>query len=357
MLSAMGEYVERYCSLQNHTPLTYEKYNFESNKINPSLFDKFEKTNSPFKKYNNDVISWIKGKDLKNNEEVKIPAQAAYLTYIEGLPDEKFWMTNSTGVACSPTLDGAIWRGLAECFERDAIQTMWQNQISIPKIDYLKNKELSDFYYEYIHSKGITFYLYEFKMDWDIPAVFGIAEIENGGIVAAAAVRSTWQDACKKTLVELAQSLVGYAPLLYKGDYPQYSDDYMDVKSYDDHSMLYFHPKMKKFLSFLLDTEEYTLIPETECVLDDQEFIQYMIEQANKIDKSMYWVDLTLPEIKEHGWYVVRTLIPGLADIEPGYKYQFINERVLEIPQKLIELGKRKPEHFNGKPITPHPFP
>ncbi|EGQ2871441.1 hypothetical protein E6A68_11170, partial [Staphylococcus pseudintermedius] len=207
-------------------------------------------------------------------------------------------------------------------------------------------------------SENIQFKLYKMDMDWDVPAVFGVAILPNKGCVVAASVRPTWIEACKKTLLELAQSIVGYAAIIFKVDENIEVHSYDEVKEYQDHSLLYFNDRMSQHLSFLDGHQHIFRIPENEIQPDDDEAVALFIEKIKSIDKQVYFVDVTSEEIKHTDWKVGKTIIPGMLDIEPHFIKHLESSRLNEVDRNLIKMKKRQPNELkNSQPIVPHPFP
>ncbi|MDC7772472.1 YcaO-like family protein [Priestia megaterium] len=352
-MSAVGEYVERYCALHPRRNLLEATAETSPKQVDPKIFSQYINEDIDFR---NSSIGWTNGMDLLTSEEVLVPAEVFYLTYTRQ-NKKRIWVSNSTGAACGTDLKTVMWKGLAEAFERDAIQFTWRNQLSLPKIDFLKNKNVEKFYNKYIHSDGIKITLFKFIMDWDVPAVFGIAEFENGATVVAAAVRDNWEDACIKTLLELAQSIVGYTSIIFNEEFVEFSEDFSDVKTYEDHSLLYFNKKMKKHLSFLLEGKEIIEIPEKSNNLSDDQIYTWFVNEVRKINKKAYFVNLTSPEIDNFNWIVGRVIVPGFLDIEPNFIKDMKSQRINSLKDHLLETGKRSLKHFHGKPTAPHPFP
>ncbi len=147
----------------------------------------------------------VEGKDIIEDKSIMLPADAIYLTYRSDDNSSKGkWITTSTGAACGQNLAQTCWKGIAEILERDSFQYHWRRQLTCQEIDLSSNKELQDYYLQYIDSENIKIKLYKFDMDWQVPSVFGVAEFENGGCVVAASVRMTWIEACKKNAIRIS---------------------------------------------------------------------------------------------------------------------------------------------------------
>ncbi len=353
-LAATGEYVERYCCLHpEKNKIKKAIYNNTLEFVNPNIFNQYANSKYDF---NNINLSWIEGINLITKDKCNLPAEAVFLSFADN-KEKRIWITNSTGAACGDNYNQVIWKGLAEAFERDAVQFAWRTGFKLRKINYEKNLKINEFFNKYIKSEGIKFNLFELKMDWNIPAVFGIAEFDNGATVTAASVRSSWTEACKKTLIELSQSIIGYASLIYSNDRISYNNEFSNIKNYEDHSILYFNKEMKKNLDFLLKSDEYFYIPSNDEEKSDKEMINIMLTELIRLKKSAYFVDMTLSDIDEYGWKVGRVIIPEFLDIEPGFIKEMKNNRINEVKNYIIKLGLRKESDFVGEPKVPHPFP
>ncbi|NCJ14293.1 YcaO-like family protein [Staphylococcus pseudintermedius] len=344
--SAVGEYIERYSCLHPHRVMKVSKGVV---KINPQTINASASANV-------DDYQWIHGYDLIQKRTVALPVDAVYLTYRSN--KKQSWMTTATGAACGTNLKACFWKGIAEIFERDAFQYIWRRQIACEQIRIHDNRELRSYFNRYIKSENIQFKLYKMDMDWDVPAVFGVAILPNKGCVVAASVRPTWIEACKKTLLELAQSIVGYAAIIFKVDENIEVHSYDEVKEYQDHSLLYFNDHMSQHLSFLDGHQHIFRIPENEIQPDDDEAVALFIEKTKSIDKQVYFVDVTSEEIKHTDWKVGKTIIPGMLDIEPHFIKHLESSRLNEVDRNLIKMKKRQPNELkNSQPIVPHPFP
>ncbi len=64
-------------------------------------------------------VAWVKGQDLIENEEVWVPASAAFHPY-SSPKDLALFRTNTNGLASGNTMEEAVVHGLCELIERDA---------------------------------------------------------------------------------------------------------------------------------------------------------------------------------------------------------------------------------------------
>lgn len=344
--SAVGEYIERYSCLHPNNISTIKE---SIRKINPKIIN--ETASDNINDYN-----WIEAQDMIEKSPIALPLDSVYLTYRSN--GNQQWITTATGAACGNNLNECFWKGVAEIFERDAFQYTWRRQISCDNIIIDSSNELKLYFDKYIKSENIKFKLYKLDMDWEVPAVFGTAIFPNGGCVVAASVRPTWIDACKKTLLELTQSIIGYAPIIFNKNEQIEIGSFQNIKEYQDHSLLYFKDNMSEYLKFLDENNKTFTIPKNERKMNDNELVDFFINKIKSISKSVFFIDITSKEIINTNWKVGKAIIPSMLDIEPNFIRQLKSKRLNEIDYNLIKFKKRKDyELKNPQPIVPHPFP
>lgn len=69
----------------------------------------------------NALIEWIQGWDLLKNEETFVPANSVYHPYDAPGRTQKLFRSNTNGLAAGNSLEEAIFHGLLEVIERDAL--------------------------------------------------------------------------------------------------------------------------------------------------------------------------------------------------------------------------------------------
>lgn len=348
MNAAIGEYIERYSLLHPsiNRKSTTSKY-ILPHMLNPTI------TNRSFSR---EDLHWQDGVNLMTKEKVALPYENIYLNYRKkGMNKE--WITTADGAACGKNRYQIIWKCIAEVLERDAFVTNWRYQIASQKIDITSNTELMNYYQKYIETEQVKISLYKLEMDWSAPTIFGVAELPNGSCVVAASTRDTWIGACKKTLLELAQSLVGYASVLFNRMKTEPVTKFSDIKGYQDHSALYFNPNMARYLDFF-DSGDSFVIPEYEPKRTDKERVKFFLKQLKMINRQAYYTDVTAIDIQPYkSWHVGRVLIPDMLDVEPNYIPVLKRNRLIEAKNNMIKFGKKKCLDFHTQPSVPHPFP
>ena len=85
----------------------------------------YKRKDFPFSRFEPDQeMLWTTGKWLDTNEQVLLPAIAAYMNF-PGTDSERFCQTTSNGLAAGSTLEDATLRALYELIERDAFMLFW----------------------------------------------------------------------------------------------------------------------------------------------------------------------------------------------------------------------------------------
>lgn len=346
--AAIGEYIERYSLLHPNTNLRDEGFKrIFPHIINPSISPNL---------FNEKSLHWQTAINLIDGNKLSLPLENIYLSY-RNVDQEKNWITTADGAACGRNTNEIIWKCIAEILERDAFVTNWRYKLSCEKISIFANQNLKDFFERYIKCDPIKITLYKLTMDWSIPTVFGVAELPNGGCVVAASTRDTWIEACKKTLVELSQSLIGYASVLFNDGEINSITDYTNIKEYQDHSNLYFSDNMARHLDFF-DSGKTFIIPEVEADRTDKEKVRFFLKQLQLINRPAYYLDVTSVDILPFkNWHVGRVIIPDMLDVEPNYIPKLTRHRLIEAKENMIRLEKKVTADFHEQPKVPHPFP
>lgn len=345
--AAIGEYIERYALLHPNFSKNLSKKRILPSDLNSSIND----TAFDIKK-----MHWKDGINLLTHENVSIPYENIYLTY-KAHKNNKNWFTTASGAACGENTNQIIWKCISEILERDAFVTNWRFMIPCLKIDISSNDKLYQFYKKYIYVSQLKTSLFKLDMDWSAPTVLGIAELSNGGCVVSASTRDTWIEACKKTLIELSQSLIGYASVLFNRKENRKITSYNQIHEYQDHSALYFNKNMARNLDFFNSGKNFK-IPNTEPNRTDEEKVDFFFKQLKLIKRPVYYVDVTPADIIPFNhWHVGRVLIPNMLDVEPNYIPILKHNRLNEAKANMIKLGKKNINDFNNQPTVPHPFP
>lgn len=127
--------------------------------------EQYEKSDFIYKPFTKDsFLGWIKGKRLVSQKDVYMPAQLVLLLYMRDPKEEVIGYSTTGGLDCHINEYEAIYHGICELVERDAVNLRWfckipplkikfnkeelgLNEFLNPFDDFSKSAEKIDFYY------------------------------------------------------------------------------------------------------------------------------------------------------------------------------------------------------------------
>lgn len=363
LMSTIGEVIERYCAtIFDETDMFKASYTeIANNTINIdeyALFHPSQYNNPKFelKPFTPDrQLTWTKTTDLTTGKEVLCPVQFIYLGYAKDVNQINF--PTSTGLAAHSDPYQAILNGLYESVERDSFTITWENNIVPPKIKI--DNTISEFIKQYF---PIEYEWHFFDMTFDIPLptvlcmCFGKSDFGDFVIVSAA-TRSDYSSAIKKAILEAGQGI----PFL-RWQLDERRDwnpkDYKDICSFEEHPLFY-HKRRENWSVFdkfrNADSTYYQPISNHhESLVNTQKEVNRILYLLKQKGYNVLYKDLTTRDIREKGFYVIRTYIPQLIQLGGVFPYYYRGgKRLYNIPERF---------GYPLKDITqlntfPHPFP
>lgn len=156
-VSALMEAIERYSSLSDSSPREFIQGTYlELSKSYNKVLHPAEVVEPVCQEYNDkhDIIDYLPGFDLLNNEQVLVPAELALYRYFPKHPAiTVFSQSHTNGLASGNVLEEAVCHALCEVIERDAVSIADLCASSIPynileKItDSLEKGEINGYHY------------------------------------------------------------------------------------------------------------------------------------------------------------------------------------------------------------------
>ncbi|WP_379968269.1 TOMM precursor leader peptide-binding protein [Ectobacillus sp. sgz5001026] len=374
-LIAILEGLERYCGIQprGKTTVIRDSYrNLEHIALYPGRVgfhekEQYAKVNFPFKPFHpDDQLNWVWGYSFSQERPILVPELLAYysLGYGEGVVYE-----TSNGCAVGGSLEEAIFHGIMEIVERDSFLLTWYARLPLPRLDLhsANDKELQLMVDRVREVAGYDLYFYNSTMEHEIPSVWAIAKNRRStgvNLICAAGANPDPVRAVKSAIYELAGMMYRHDEKLEENrqKYERMLLDPFEVKTMEDHGMLYGLPEAEERLHFLLNNnrplrtfeEEYKTQPKYTDLQDDLENI---LQRFRQLNLEVIVIDQSTPEIKQNGLYCVKVLIPGMLPMTFGHHLTRVKglERVLNVPMKL---GFTKhPLVYEQLNPYPHPFP
>jgi ribosomal protein S12 methylthiotransferase accessory factor len=152
-------------------------------------------------------LDWIDGYDLMNKKEVLLPCNAVFHPYLAPF---KLFRSNTNGLASGNTMEEAIFHGLMEVVERDALSVAEATRDPGKEITITKKDGLSHELYAKFGKAGIEVKLWYLPTDSGIPTVLASTDdkelMDPSLLVMGVGTHMDARIAVLRALTEVAQS-------------------------------------------------------------------------------------------------------------------------------------------------------
>ncbi len=368
MAKAIGEAIERYCSAlyePDELPLHASK-TAPFSCIAPDTYALFSQhqllqENFPYRPFTHETeIRWARATNAFTEEIQYVPAAMVYLPYFYKEGDASIVPTISTGLACHCSEAEAAISAICEVVERDAFTITWQAKISPPQVileSLSKRNRNLILRYEQI---GATVTLFNITPDHGIPTILSVMQHPDTrapALLVSAASHPNPEVAICKTLEELG--LCRRTAQLLKDQVPPISptSDYGNIDRQFSHIRFYCEHKNTHLANFLFEGKRWVHFSELPNLELDYpgDTVKVIVEKIVRVGHQVLLADVTTPDIKELGLWVVRAIIPGFHPLFFGHRLRALGgTRLWEVPQKL---GHKGISSDTGDNPIPHPFP
>ena len=370
MAKAVGEGVERYCSAiydMEDFPLTsFTSAPFPC--IAPPKFAlyspaQYAHPGFPYQPFTKTTpVRWIKMIDPLNDHEWFVPASMVLMPYSYDTAHGEVPIAQpiTTGLACHESWEKAAISAIGEVIERDAFTITWQAHLSMPKI---RLKSLSARNWDLVNRfrrTGHIVTILNMTMDHSIPTILSVLQHpspEAPALVVAASSDLDPEEAVRKSLEELAHTRRLALQLKATLPVPSAVVDHDTVVNQDSHVHIYCYHNNARLADFLLSSDRIIDFQDMPNVATDdpQQNLNIHLEKILSIHHRVLLADLTTPDVKDLGLWVVRAVIPGFHPLCMGHPFRALGgHRLWSIPQKLGYPGIT-PE-TGDNPIA-HPYP
>jgi ribosomal protein S12 methylthiotransferase accessory factor len=368
LAAALGEAIERYCMLfyDKRDMVHARARDLGDAAVDPALLSLYSREQIGRRRrttyFDDDsLIRWVWGYSLTQRRWRLVPAAQVYLGYRFD-DDEAYIADNaSTGLAAGNTLVEAILSGLYEVIERDAFTTAWLFRHIRRRIE-VDDEDLAAVMAERYHASHPRVEISLFDITSDIPVFCAFAIMrrpsESGPVhLVGAAARLTAGDALKKALLEAGQEISYVRFLMHDMPDWQPDPDYANVKTFDEHFMVYNkRPELiDEAFEFCHGTTavarasqlpaDATGRPRGDC--------ERLVERLGARGHEVIVVDITTPDIADLDLHVVRVMVPGLVPLHGDHNWPFLGVPRLHERAGAV-LARRGDRAFNP---FPHPFP
>jgi ribosomal protein S12 methylthiotransferase accessory factor len=385
--AAIAEYLERYCGnfiAEDLRRAGYDELRAEGVRaIDPrtlALYSErqYDLPGFPFRRFTTDLpVRWTTGVSLTTGEPTLIPASLVWVNYIQGRyanePPTNFHMFS--GLAAGATLDDALRSGLCELIERDATMMWWLGDYPAARIDPAEDPFLAAVM---APTRGdVRWHLVSIPSAFGVPVAGALLVDERDGIAGMGfACRPTFRDAAVKACAEaiqlhrlawaikdpdgkvwraMRQGVVHGGTLKpFRPDHgylDAFRPDFHDLTDLAHHSQIYLDRRLWRELERVSGTPLASL--GTVPPVADNTCEGYVARLA-RAGIEAYAVDLTTPDVREEGLWVVRVVAPGLLPNGPA-GFPFIGgDRLYDVPVARGWRSQRATEERLNYAPLPH---
>lgn len=286
---------------------------------------------------------------LADNRIEYMPAGYIYLNFMPPPQEPPVTLPISTGLAFDPELWRALWRGLCEVIERDAMMLMWLRKATPPQI--VMDGTAPDFVHlrleECAHA-GYEVYLFDITSDIAIPTVFCIL-LKGNGVYASvgACCHELPAAACAKAIDEA----VSVRSVLRPDPNPVPAKDFTWLHQLEQHAAIYASPQTAPMLSFLVEDppsmfydrfNERRVAPPMSI---DQ--VRVWAEELSGRGLDAVWASMTSDDLACLG-HVVKVVIPQMVPLSQSHSMRWLATPRLGDGTHGLTCATANPD--------PHPF-
>lgn len=304
-----------------------------------------------------DVIAWIKCPSLiKPNEDIWVPAQMLFIGY-ENKPirgEHRYIPAFSTGTASHKSLKKALLNALIEYIQIDAFMVNWYTKRKCKRVN-IDDKRVLEIIKKHELDENCNYEIIPMQLtlpDLDLPsfavylrrkdkkAPYMLLGIQGDMDPIHGMVRGIME------AVPIAQSTF-YNTIFHRETVKEVMSENARFTDLDKNVLFYAAPYKEKekdnILNDLIDGEINLSDIHSYSEYDVDMQIQHLIKELANISEYAVYMDLTPPEAREKGWYVMRVLVPEILEMcIPDFP--FANH------PRMIKYGGVKNEY-------PHPMP
>ena len=293
---------------------------------------------------------------LSDGARVEIPAGFVHLSF-ESRTEPRLTFPISSGLAFDPSLEVALWRGICEVAERDALMMTWLCRRRVSELDVRPGRSMPDPLadrVERVQGSSLEPRFFDITTDFDVPTACCVLTGERFPyLTMGTACREDMAVACAKALDEAVSIRVAVSGA--EDFVPVSLDDFSWIDELDRHAQLYAAGYLREALDFLLDSEaplvalDDTSEPGKLRFPSTHDDLHKIAMHLDDMGLTVLWADVTAPELVGHG-HVVKVVIPQMIPLS-----QFHAVRWLATPRlRGAELGVEvSATSFNR---YPHPF-
>ncbi len=291
-------------------------------------------------------VEWVPGWRLRPDGPGEPAWIAASRAYLAGEQDAApTAVSTSTGLAAHREPWAALLAALLEVIERDAVMVAWACRSPVRRLESALRWPAGPGELRFDRAAE-RYELFALPSPADVPVVLAVALGGPGQppVAVGAAADLDLARAARRALVEARQTFDWATRMAVAGQpVPAVTDELEDLA---DHVAYYLDPARLGAFDFLLsavDTEDVDLAAGagSGARAEPQSAVRTVLQRLVAAGLESFAVDVTAPDVRRLGWWVVRAVVPGLYPLVVG-------RHVPEHPRLPRDLALAR---------EPHPFP
>src|SRR5581483_11013247 len=268
----------------------------------------------------------------------------------------------STGLAFDPTLETAVWRGLCEVAERDAMMLTWWQRRPVAEIILTcpsgqprpdTPAGLAD-RIELLSAADLTARFFDITTDFAIPTVCCVLTGESFPYLAVGVcARHDVRAACTKALDEAVSIRVAVHG--WDRCEPPDLEDFGWLIELEQHAQLYATGRLRHAFDFMLNgvaapitLDEIAARP-TPPAPHTMSDLRALAIDLQRIGLTVLWTDMTADELRSHG-HVVKVVVPQMIPLSQPHRVRWLGT------PRLRREGQTGPLFASSFNPFPHPF-
>lgn len=307
-------------------------------------------------------IQWVWAYSFKQDRPCLVPEQAVY--YGSDVAGPCFLSETSNGCALGASWEEAIFHGLLEVLERDALLLTWYAQLPVPRLSLQalgSDIRLLDVI-DRAERRGYQVDAFNITTEIGLPSVAAIAWRPDGTGPFACLGAGAHPDpvmACKGAIAEAVFS-VPECERIWQEQQEQIRNlaGGGQVRTIHDHQYLNLLPEARQRFDFLLQPGRVQAFSEAfgrqpwVWTNDLQHDLQQLVGKVLAAGLDVLAVDQTPPELRSCGLHAARVLVPGTLPLSFGDHMRRVDgaTRIMTVPPRL---GYPAPQQVNP---SPHPM-
>jgi ribosomal protein S12 methylthiotransferase accessory factor len=302
-------------------------------------------------------MRWMKAISLIDGGTYYVPAIMVYLFFPPISREENVWAPISTGCATHVDLDRALVSALCEVIERDALMLTWLHQLPLPRIDLGPVEALPaelQSMLALMRESNLRYEFFDATTDLGVPTIYALQLSDETDLLANLVVSATKLDpvnAILRTLEEGCSSRIALESRMGPGS----SRERMAkerIISLEDCALYYGDRASRSDFDFLRKSGRscsLSALPKL-ATGDPQSDLQGLLDVFRRRKMQVFAVDLTTPEVRDAGFWSVRTIVPELMPLSSVYGIRFLGTKRLYDAPSAMGYGTRTIADITPKP-------